>query len=189
MRLFGLVTFSILLLPRALDSLSAQTTPGGMSPGGIRRGGGMRHGGGEGMRGAPKAADPVILDGPPAPAQMTQLVDLNDAQLPQYDSLYQAFMNQTQSERDSARAAQRLMETAFQGGDREAARERGSSLRDLTNDLGKQQKAFDDRLKDLLTKDQRNAYEDWRDQQRKFAEDQQRERWQRRGGEGRPPGA
>jgi hypothetical protein len=119
---------------------------------------------------------------------MTQLLTLNGAQRTAYDSMYQRFMAASQAARDSARALRAGMDSLFRGGDREAARQQGSALRQLGSTLEKDQKDFDDQLKGLLDKDQWQAYEDWRDQQRNFAEDQQRQRWHERGGTERPPG-
>jgi hypothetical protein len=141
---------------------------------------GMRHG----MRGPGRMAslDPVVLDGPPAPAEFARIVELPENQVDRYAQLYQRFMASTRPQRDSLIALRRDLRAAFEQGDREAGRQQLGQLRPLTEELQRRQATFDETLQPLLEKDQWKRYQHWRDDERKRA---QKERQERRLG---PPG-
>ena len=79
---------------------------------------GMRHG----MRGPGRMAslDPVVLEGPPVPAEFARIVELPENQVDRYAQLYERFMASTRPQRDSLTALRRDLRSAFEQGDREA---------------------------------------------------------------------
>jgi hypothetical protein len=98
--------------------------------------------------------DPVILEGPPAPDFLAQIVPLKDPQREQYATLHQRFMTSTQRQRDSLRAVSERLREDWTNRDRVAGREGLSTARQLRDELSRQQGAFDEWLKGLLDKDQ-----------------------------------
>ena len=154
--------------------------PGGADSPGGGGGHGMRHG----MRGPGRTAslDPVVLEGPPVPAEFARIVELPENQVGRYAQLYERFMASTRPQRDSLTALRRDLGSAFEQGDREAARQQAGQLRPLTEELQRRQATFDDTLRPLLEKDQWKRYQHWRDDERKRA---QKDRQERRLG---PPG-
>lgn len=143
-----------------------------------------RHGGrmhGMGRRGSPP--DPVVLQGPPAPADFQKLVQLPDAKLPGYQNLYNHLMDQTKPQRDSLAA---LRNNMGDSNDRSSFQERREIFQPLSQELIQRQAAFDDALKDMLDKNEWKRYQKWRDDQRKAAEKDRQNRWQHRGNGGVP---
>ena len=138
------------------------------------RGGGMRGGGGM-MR-----LDPVVLVGPPAPAEFAQIVNLPTDQVNRYGQLYDRFMTETRPQRDSLDTLRSQMRNAFADRDRDAMQRQRSLAEPLTKDLQQRQTAFDDALKGVLDKDQWQKYEKWRDAQREQADKDRQKRWQGR---------
>jgi hypothetical protein len=147
-------------------------------------GGAGRHGMRRGVRGAERMAslDPVVLEGPPVPAEFARIVELPEDQVGRYAQLYERFMASTRPQRDSLTALRGDLRSAFEQGDRDAARQQAGQLRPLTEELQRRQATFDDTLQPLLEKDQWKRYQHWRDDERKRA---QKERQERRLG---PPG-
>ena len=154
--------------------------------------GGLGGPGGRGMRrgmhGGERMAslDPVVLEGPPAPAEFARIVELPENQVGRYAQLYERFMAATRPQRDSLTALRRDLRSAFEQGDRDAARQQAGQLRPLTDELQRRQATFDDTLRPLLEKDQWKRYQHWREDERKRA---QKERQERRPGppDGEPP--
>jgi hypothetical protein len=145
---------------------------GGDMPGGRRGGpGGMMHGR------SMQALDPVVADGPPAPADFAGIASPPDDQQRRYTGLYQQFMASTRPQRDSLNVTRRDMRAAFEDGDREGARRQLGIVVALGDELTRRQKAFDDTLKTFLGKDQWKRYDKWRSDERKRAEQERRERW------------
>jgi hypothetical protein len=137
-------------------------------------------------RGTPP--DPVIFKGPPAPADFQKLVQLPDAKLAGYQSLYDHLMTDTKPQRDSLAA----LRGGMGGGDsddRGSAQQRREIFMPLSDELTRKQVAFDDALKDMLDKDQWKRYQKWREEERKVAEQQRQDRWRHRGnaGDSQPP--
>ena len=93
-------------------------------------------------------------------------------------------MAETKPQRDSLAALRNGMGDS---GDRASFQERREIFQPLSQELTRQQAAFDDALKDMLDKDQWKRYQKWRDEQRKAAEQQRQNRW-RHGGNGAVPG-
>lgn len=167
----------------ALAATPAHAQYGGMSGG---RGGGMGGGRGGMSRGGggtrPMMVTDAQLDGPPTPETMHQLLSLSDSQVATYTRNYDSLMAGTRVERDSAHAAVKAMRDSFTAGDRNAARANATIARELADDLGKRDQAFDHSLKTVLTKDQQKQYDKWKDQNKKDAEAEQREQMRGAGG-------
>jgi hypothetical protein len=139
----------------------------------------MRHG----MRGPGRTAsvDPVVLEGPPTPAEFARIVELPGDQVDRYAQLYERFMTSTRPQRDSLTALRRDLRAAFEQGERETAQRQLGQLRPLTEDLQRRQATFDETLQPLLAKDQWKRYQHWREDERKRAQKERKERL-------RPPG-
>ena len=91
--------FLLALLALALAApvaVAQYSDDSGQQPGGYR---GRMHGPG---RGTPP--DPVVLKGPPAPADFQKLVELPQDKLAGYQGLYDRFMSETKPQRDSLAA-------------------------------------------------------------------------------------
>lgn len=184
MRLPALAGFLGLMI--AATPAAAQFGGGGGIGGGIGRGGmGQRPNGGQPM------LTEQELDGPPTAGMMQQLLSLEDGQTAAYQQAYDSLMRASQAERDSARVALKGMRDAFAGGDRESARANGRIARRIGDDLAQRDAAFDKSLRTMLNKDQQKRYDKWKDQNRKEAEEKQREEMRGRMGAdgGRAPGS
>jgi hypothetical protein len=138
--------------------------------GGMRGGGGMTH------------VDPVVLQGPPAPAEFAHIVELPEDQVGRYTQLYERFMAATRPQRDSLDALRSQMRDAFADGDRDAMQRQRGSMGPLAKDLEQRQATFDDTLKGVLDKQEWQRYEKWREDQRKQADKDRQERWRNRAG-------
>jgi hypothetical protein len=141
------------------------------------------------MRGGPgrvASVDPVVLEGPPAPAEFARIVELPENQVDRYAQLYERFMASTRPQRDSVTALRRDRRAAFEQGERETAQRQLGQLRPLTEDLQRRQATFDETLQQLLAKDQWKRYQHWREDERKRA---QKERKERLGSPGHEPPA
>jgi hypothetical protein len=147
-------------------------------------GGGPSHGPSGAMRGREgmPAPDPVVLQGPPAPAELARIVDLPQDRLDRYTRLYDRFMTATKPQRDSLAALRRGMRDAFADRDREAIRRQRAVMEPIARDLREQQATFDDSLHGLLAEPQWKRYQQWREDERKRADQERRDRWQRRAG-------
>lgn len=121
--------------------------------------------------------DPVVAEGPPAPADFAKIASPPDDQQRRYADLYQQFMASTRPQRDSLNVLRRDMRAAFEDGDREGAMRQRDAVVALGEVLTRRQKAFDDTLKGFLGKDQWKRYDKWRSDERKRAEQERRERW------------
>jgi hypothetical protein len=166
--------FTIALVPplvsdaQAQDSVPPEThgAPGDRES--QRMPGGERPEGGRGGRRMTRP-DPVVFNGPPAPAEFARIVKLPAENVTRYTQLYDRFMETTRPQRDSLAAMRRDRREAYNQGDRETARRHRGQLRPLAEDLARQQVTFDDTLKPILTKAQWKRYEQWREDQRKQA--------------------
>ena len=143
--------------------------------------------GGMGGPGGMASLDPVVLQGPPAPADFARIVDLPEDQVGRYSHLYDRYMATTRRERDSLNTLRQSMRDAFENGDREAAGNQRAVIGPLTKDLEQRQAAFDDALHGVVDKSQWNKYQKWRGDQRKQGEKDRQERWRNRQGGQAPP--
>jgi hypothetical protein len=164
-----------LAAPPLAGSLAAQDGYGPESHGGpgdaTGPGGAGGHGMRRGMRGPGRESlDPVVLAGPPVPAEFARIVELPEDQVGRYAQLYERFMASTRPQRDSLTAMRRDLRSTYEQGDREAARQKVGQLRPLTEDLKRRQATFDETLQPLLEKDQWKRYQHWREDERKRAE-------------------
>ena len=155
--------------------------PGAGGPGGFRHHGMMGRGPGGGM----KPIDPVVAEGPPAPAEFAKITSVSDTQ--PYARLYEHFMSSTRPQRDSLAAARKAMRDAFEDRDREAGRRQMSLVKSLGDDLSKQQETFDSAVKEKLKKEEWKKYQGWRADRRQEAEDHRHEMMGRRRDGGAPP--
>ena len=182
-----------LAAPPLAGSAAAQDGYGPESRGGPGGAGGAGGGGGHGMRrgmrGPERMAslDPVVLQGPPIPAEFARIVELPEDQVGRYAQLYERFMASTRPQRDSLIALRRDLRSGFEQGDREAGRQQAEQLRPLTEDLQRRQATFDETLQPLLEKDQWKRYQHWREDERKRAQKERDER--RQGPQGDEPPA
>jgi hypothetical protein len=171
-----------LAAPPLAGSAAAQDGYGPESRGGPGGSGGPDGTGEPGMRpgmhgpGHMASLDPVVLDGPPVPAEFARIVELPENQVGRYAQLYERFMASTRPQRDSLTALRRELRSAFEQGDREAGRQQLGQLRPLTEELQQRQDTFDDTLKPLLEKDQWKRYQHWREDERKRAQKERQER-------------
>jgi hypothetical protein len=173
------LVLALLSLTLAAPAAVAQYTgDGGQSSGGQP---GRMHGFGRG--GAPP--DPVVLEGPLAPAALDSLARLSPDKADEYKGLYDRFRAETKPQRDSLAALR--SGAGGDTGDRDAMRRRRDVFVPLNDELTRRQAAFDDALHDLLDKGQWNSYQKWRDQRRKDAEKEGKERWRHHGGGDRQP--
>jgi hypothetical protein len=176
----------LILATLALAGSAAAQDPGGYGGGG---GTGMRGGmrGGMGGPGGMASLDPVVLQGPPVPADFARIVDLPEDQVGRYSQLYDRYMATTSRERDSLNTLRQSMRDAFENGDRGAAGNQRAVIEPLTKDLEQRQAAFDDTLHGVVDKKQWDKYQKWRGDQRKQAEKDRQERWRSRQGGQAPP--
>ena len=94
----------LILATLALAGSAAAQDPGGYGgDGGTGMHGGHRGRmrGGMGGPGGMASLDPVVLQGPPAPADFARIVDLPEDQVGRYSQLYDRYMATTRRERDS----------------------------------------------------------------------------------------
>lgn len=172
-----LVLAALLLAAAVLPAAAQDQGPAG-SDDGMRQGppGGMH------ARRGMTAPDPVVLNGPPAPADFARIVELPQDRLESYTRMYDRFMTATRPQRDSLQTLRNGMRDAFASRDRDAMQRQRSVMEPIAKDLAQQQATFDETLRSQLEKPQWKRYEQWRDDQRKQAEQERRERWQRRAG-------
>jgi Spy/CpxP family protein refolding chaperone len=176
----------LVVITLALAGSAAAQAPGGYGGAG---GPGMHGGYHGGMRGSGGMTrlDPVVLEGPPAPAELAGIVQLPENQVTRYAQLYDRFMATTRPQRDSLDTLRAQMRESVGNRDRDAMGRQRSQMEPLAKDLQKQQATFDDTLKSMLDKSQWQRYEKWRDDRRKQADKERQERWQGRGGDQVPP--
>lgn len=105
------------------------------------------------------------LEGPPLPDFFVDRFQLDSGQAAEYRMVYDSVMTATAGVRDSAQSARRAIDQAFQGGDRESARAYFPILRQLGDSLAKSDRAFDERIKQFLSKQQLKDYQHWKDDQ------------------------
>lgn len=119
---------------------------------------------------------PEDLAGPAVPDFMVDRFELDSAEARTYRVVYDSFMTATRTLRDSALASRRRIDLLWQSGDREGAQSQFPRLRRLGEALEKEDGHFDDRMKRVFSKPHYKDYRDWRDDQRKQAEADRKER-------------
>jgi len=163
------------VLLATVGELSAQQSPSG-------GGRAMRyHGGGRGQ-----SFDPVVFEGPPVPDSMAALVSLDGDGLARYTTMYQNLMESTKSQRDSLTTLRQSWRAARDDGGETGDRSGGmGGMREIRQYLADRQRQFDQALEATLTKDQFKRYQAWRDQRRKEAQSEMRNRGGSPGGRDR----
>lgn len=176
----SLVALALLALGGA--PLAAQYS-GGFGPpgggGGFGGGFGGGHGGwGGGRHGGGAASLPTEqeLAGPLPPESLKGVLSLADSQVGRYRPLWEQHMQATKVQRDSAQAALSGVHRAMQEHDRTAMQQYVPVLRRLAPNLEDRDKQFADKqLKPILTKDQAKSFDQWRDDQKRAADDERRQ--------------
>jgi hypothetical protein len=131
--------------------------------------------GGGGSRAGFRIPDPVLFNGPPPPEEFLDLVSLDSIQYSAYRDQYVAFMDQTRFQRDSLLEFRRQMRERFESGGMGGGG--GEQIRKALGEMEKQQKAFDETLKTVITQAQYKRYESWRRDELTRAEREMRERF------------
>ncbi len=108
---------------------------------------------------------------------MSKIAALDTTQSAQYATLYERFMTNTEADRDELRAMRERMRDARS--DPSTAMQQMDAVREATDRLRKQQKAFDENLQSLLKKEQWKTYDKWRKNARKQMEETERPEWGR----------
>jgi hypothetical protein len=106
---------------------------------------------------------------------MRDSINLSPDQLKQYARRYADHMAATRPTRDSLRTTMQAVRSAFERGDRSAAREQRDIVERQSKDLADRDKTFDKGLKDILSKDQQKRYQKWKENREK----EERDRWRR----------
>jgi hypothetical protein len=106
-------------------------------------------------------------EGPASPAILRDTVQLSGDKLQQYRKRYDAYMASTKVARDSLRANLQAIHSAFQSGDRSAARDRRDLVMRQADELSKRDQQFEKDVKSLLNKDQQKRYDKWKDDRQK----------------------
>ena len=147
--------------------------------GGGGGGRGRMGGGGEYVPPAPKMPG-AELEGPADPTTAQQFLNLTDDQVARYEQLYQDYRTATQAERDSVEIARTKMYDRLDAGDRAAAEFYAQRIQDMGKLLKNEQDKFEKGLRKILNGDQVKAYQRWKDDQERQAEERNREdalRW------------
>jgi Spy/CpxP family protein refolding chaperone len=126
----------------------------------------------------------AAIEGPASPDIMRDSIGLNGSQLQGYTRRYENHMANTKEARDSLRTEVQAMRAAFESGDRSAARDQRDRMEQQSKELSKQDEAFDNGLKDILTKDQQKQYKKWKDNREKA----ERAQWSQRRSSGNRDG-
>ncbi len=113
--------------------------------------------------------------GPVSPDFLRDSIGVTGAKLDQYSKRYQSYMAQTKPARDSLQSAKRSVRAAFEGGDRNAARDRRQAVRRQAEQLMKRDRDFEAGLKDVLSQDQQKRYSEWKEQRTNLARERRHE--------------
>lgn len=166
----------VLLILGLVRSPFAQSAPGGYGPG--RGMEGMRGGGRMGPPGGGNRAELLeAMEGPLAPAVLQDSAGVSGRELEEYAQRYSSLMAATRPARDSLRATMQTIRTAFDRGDRAAARDQRQDVERQSKTLIDRDKEFEKGLKGLLSKDQQKRYQKLKqDREQQSRELRQRDR-------------
>jgi pimeloyl-ACP methyl ester carboxylesterase len=117
---------------------------------------------------------PGLLQLPPAPAVMRDSIQVSGDRLQQYATRYERHMAATKPARDSLQASMEAMRAAFQRRDRPETRAQREIIQRQSQQLAARNREFDDGLRQILTQDQQNRYQQWKENRQKEV----RDRWQ-----------
>lgn len=130
---------------------------------------------------------PEDLAGPALPEFVVDRFELDTTEAQAYRVAFDSFMTATQALRDSALASRHRVDLLWQAGDRGAARGQFPALRSMGDLLAKEDGRFDDKVvKRIFSKAHFKDYKDWRNQQRKQADVDRKERMQQMSGSPNP---
>jgi hypothetical protein len=115
------------------------------------------------------------IEGPLTPAVIQDSIGVSGKQLEEYARRYSSLMAASRPERDSLRTTMQTMRTAFEQGDRAAARNQRGNIDRQSKMLLDQDKEFEKSLKDLLSKDQQKRYQKLKQNREKEARDHWRQ--------------
>jgi hypothetical protein len=187
-----IVSFLTAVMLSAAPGLLAGQDPGNGGMGGGMGGGtggyGGRHKGGSGQLQELEGitTDPIVWNGPPAPADLPPTVQLTSDQQPRYAELYDNFMAATKRVRDQSLVTRQII----YGGSSQQRTSSPSAIEDFKEQalyLSQKQDVFDQALESFLTKGQLKEYQKWRKAERKRAEKEQQAQHEGTRGRGRPP--
>ena len=122
----------------------------------------------------PRGPDPVVVDGPPAPGEFRDLTGITEEQATKYGVLYDDLMAATRATRDSLQQFREEMRGRRARPERDSLRPRRDGPRGLVTGLEQKQRAFDERLKGLLSGEQYAKYQAWRSERRHEMRDHRR---------------
>jgi hypothetical protein len=117
------------------------------------------------------------IEGPPSPAVLQDSVGLNGRELEEYAQRYSTLMATTRPARDRLRATMQTIRTAFDRGDRAAARDQRQDVGRQAKMLIDRDKEFEKGLRNLLSTDQQKRYQKLKQaRERQLQEGRQRDR-------------
>jgi Spy/CpxP family protein refolding chaperone len=160
----------VLLMGALAGSLAGQSGPGTSTDPGPQPG---RNSWDENKGPRHRMGGMAVVEGPASPEVLRDTVQLSGDKLQQYTKRYDAYMASTKSARDSLRTNLQAVRSAFQSGDRAAARDQRNLVKHQAQDLSKRDQQFEKDLNSLLTKDQQKRYSKWKDDREKS----ERSRW------------
>jgi hypothetical protein len=153
-----------MLFGLAATTASAQQAPkpsGAYEPATVTRLGGA----GIASEGASSATllTPDALQGPPTPAALFAIAELDPDQLTRYLAAYRAHMGATWDARYGVASAVRMLNGAVERGDEDAARYYGTITDRLWTRVVEEDRGFDQVVETILRKDQRKQYREWKE--------------------------
>jgi hypothetical protein len=151
-----LAVLSLLLASAA--SLAAQGPTGGGYGGGRHR----REGAGGPRTGNQEFPTFDDINGPPDPETAARALGLDQSQEVQYATEWNALMAATESQRDTVREIERVVQSAVEQGYERGAREKWEMGKHLADTIRQRDTAFDHDAKSWMSKPQRKIYEDLR---------------------------
>jgi hypothetical protein len=117
------------------------------------------------------------IEGPLAPAVLQDSAGVRGKELEEYAQRYASLMAATRPARDSLRVTMQTIRTAFDRGDRAAARDQRQDVERQSKMLTDRDKEFEKGLKGLLDKDQQKRYQKLKqDREQQSRELRQRDR-------------
>ena len=143
-------------------------------------------GGEPGGRPRHRMAGLEAVAGPASPAVLRDTVRLSGAKLQQYSKQYDAYIASTKVARDSLRSNLQAMRSAYESGDRSAARDRRDTVKRQSEDLSRRDQEFEKSLKSLLSSEQQKRYDQWKADLQKSQRANWRSQHQDHGREGAP---
>jgi hypothetical protein len=117
---------------------------------------------------------PDALQGPPTPAAMFAIAELDHHQLTRYLAAYRDHMVATWDTRSGVASALGMLNKAVERGDEDAARYYGTVAGRLWTRVAEQDRGFDQVVETILRKGQRKQYREWKEKLARGAAEQGR---------------